>query len=326
LVRDSVFGRAGRGFVTAVLGLCLIALIGGAFGWLSPNLDLLANARSHLIGIAAFAAFALWLDERPVLVMMLGTFLTFAGHAILAQEAQGPLLTTARAAPAQSPGRWTVLSLNTSRSLGDLDTLTDGLVTANADVLVLTEFGPSKIEMLAELAKTYPYRADCARDWDCAIAILSRHPIVSSGSAPENDGPALAWATFGTGATALTVIGVQVAGPMGSTAIHARELASLPAAIQSHGGAVLVAGDFNTTPWSSAFARFEASSGLAHMGRFLPSYPSGAKGLPQLAIDHMFASKAVRFDEVWLGPDMGSDHRPLLATVEVPGQTVSSLP
>ena len=98
-MRNSFLSLAGRWLVTAVLGLSLIALIGGAFGSFSPDLDLLANARSHLAGIALFAALALWLDYRPVLVLTLGGFLTLAAHTILAQQAEAPLFSIAQAEP-----------------------------------------------------------------------------------------------------------------------------------------------------------------------------------------------------------------------------------
>jgi len=323
----SVLGQAARWLVRCVLAVSLLGLLAGAFGRYSTDLDLLANARGHLIGIAAFAGLALWLDYRPVVVLGLGAFLTLATHALLAQQYAGPLFSIANAAPVAGAGAWTVLSLNSWHNHPDPAALSDFLTDANADVLVLTEFGPNKIAELHTLEKTYPYRVECAAQWECAIAVLSRHPFTSSGSNPEGArGPAMAWVTFGAGEQAFTVMGVHVAGPLRSSAVHARELFSLAGTVRGFSGKIVVAGDFNTTPWTSAFARFGEVSHLAHMGRFLPSYPAGTKGLPQLAIDHMFASPSLRFDDVWLGPDVGSDHRPVLANVQLPQTVVSALP
>lgn len=318
-MRNGLLGRAGRWLVMAVLGVCLVGLAAGALGRYSADLDVLANARAHLACIAAFAALALWLDYRPVVVLGLGAFLTLAAHGLVAQQNEGPLAGSA------ASGRWTVLSLNTWHAHADPAALTDALIEANADVLVLTEFGPNKIAELHRLEKFYAYRADCAALWDCSIAVLSRHPFTTSGATPEGDGPARVWLTFGKGEDAFTVLGVHVLEPLRSSAIHARELSSLAGITLGISGKVLVAGDFNATPWTSGFARFEELSGLQHMGRYLPSFPSGRKGLPQLAIDHMFASQGVRFEEVWLGPDVGSDHRPVLANIVLPRQTVSAL-
>ena len=323
---QTVLGKAGRWLVKGVLLASLAGVMAGALGRVSPDLDVLANARGHLLGLAVFAALALWIDHRPVLVLALGAFLTLAGHAILAQQNEGPLLGPARSPLAQGAGRWTILSLNTWHAHPDAAGLADELADTNADVLVLTEFGPNKIAELHTLAKVYPYRVDCARAWDCAIAILSRHPFSASGSAPEGAGPAEAWLTFGTGEQAMTIMGIQAAGPLRSTVLHDRELASLASMARGFPGRLLIAGSFNTTPWTSAFARFGEGSGLAHMGRFLPSYPSGNSGLPQLAIDHMFASPGLRFADVWLGPDVGSNHRPVMAEIQLPETVLSALP
>jgi len=124
----------------------------------------------------------------------------------------------------------------------------------------------------------------------------------------------------------MTIVGIEVAGPLGSSKLHARQLSNLAGAVSGFVGKVVVVGSFSATPWTSAFSSFEQASGLVHMGRFLPSYPSGNGGLPQLAIDHMFASPGIRFEEAWLGPDVGSDHRPLFARVGLPRTVVSALP
>ena len=302
----------------------LIGLILGTLGRHAPELDLIANGRGHLLGLLVFAALALWLDYRPVLVVAMGMFLTLAAHALIAQQSQSPWI---GAAQASTRGSWRILSLNTWHNHPDLYALADQLIADKADILVLTEFGPNKISLLHTLEEAYPYRKDCAPDWECAVAVLSRHPFASSGSVSQTEGtgPARVWITFGVGVEALTVIGVHVMGPERSPWRHAREMADLAELIHRLPGQVVAAGDFNATPWSNSFSRFKDVSGLAHMGRFLPTYPSGSSRLPQLAIDHMFASPALHFDEVWLGEDMGSDHRPVVARITLPATLQASL-
>jgi len=321
----AILDRFGRRLVKGVLLLSLASLIAGALGRYSPELDLFANARGHLLGLFAFAVLALWLDYRPVLVLALGTFITLAGHALLAQQNEGPLFDAALAAASSQPGDWTVLSLNTDHKHSDSAGLADYLMSTGADLLVLTEFGPNKIAEFHQLERLYPYRVDCATDWDCSIAVLSRHPFTTAGSTPEGAGPAMAWITFGQGDQALTIIGTEIVQPLRSPVLHTREMAHLAAFAKEFKGRVLVAGDLNTTPWSSSFARFGEASGLTHMGHFLPTFPSGTEGLPQLALDHMFASPGIHFDEVWIGPDVGAAHRPLFAEVQVPNAKQAAL-
>ena len=319
----SRLSAAGRWVAWGVLTGSAAGLVLGALGRFSPELDVIANGRGHLIGLLGFAVLALWLDYRPVLVVALGAFITLAGHALLAQQSQSPWIGTAQAS---SPSSLSVLSLNTWHNHPDGYGLADQLIAAKADVLVLTEFGPNKISLLHTLQEAYPYRVDCAADWECAVALLSRHPFASSGSVSEaeGNGPARAWITFGAGAEAFTIMGVHIMGPTRSPWRHARETAALADLIHQLPGEVLAAGDFNTTPWTSGFSRFSKVSGLTHMGRFLPTYPSGGTRLPQLAIDHMFATPAIHFDDVWLGEDMGSDHRPVFARITLPAAVPAS--
>ena len=298
----------------------------GLLGRFSPELDLLANIRWHLLGFSFAALLALWINYRPMLVLALGGCLTLSAHTLIAQESEWPPIGAKRIAGTQA-GSWTILSLNTWHHHPDPEGLAGYLAAANADVVVLTEMGPNKLAMLHTLKAAYPYRKDCVGDWDCAIAVLSRHPFTASGSVPESDasGPARVWLTFGTGKAALTVIGTHIQEPLRSPRLHLFQLAQLAWATRNLHGEMLVAGDINTTPWSNAYRDFTEQSGLHPMGRFLPTFPAGSAGLPQLAMDHIFASGAVTFDEVWLGPDVASDHRPVLARIMLPAETLAAL-
>lgn len=315
---------AGRKFAWLVL-LASVAAIGLGFaGRLVPELDLIANARGHLFGLSVAAVLALWLNYRPVLIIALGAFLTLATHSLIAQQSEFPLIGAAQASG--SKNSWTVLTLNTWHHHPDQDALADYLMTSNADILVLTEFGPNKIGLLHALEEKYPYRKDCADQWDCALAVLSRRPFDASGQAAATDAsPARVWISFGTGADRLTILGAQLTDALHWPRLHRLQMAELANATHDLRGQVLVAGDFNTTPWSAGYADFVARSGLAPMGAFLPSYPAGGKGLPQLAIDHMFATNGIAFQQAWIGPDVLSTHRPLLARVTLPANAQTAL-
>jgi endonuclease/exonuclease/phosphatase (EEP) superfamily protein YafD len=323
----SVFEEIGRRFVWAVLFASMAAFGLSFLGRMVPEFDLLADARGHLAGLALAAYLALILGYRPVMVLAMGAFLTLATHSLIAQRSDVPLIGAAQASPgAASKDSWTVLTLNTWHHHPDQDVLAAYLMSSGADVLVLTELGPNKFGLLQALESTYPYRKDCADTWDCSLAVLSRHPFTGSGEAAATDGsPARAWISFGAGKDQLTIMGAQLTDALRWPRTHRLQMHELAGMAQRLPGQLLVAGDFNTTPWSAAYEDFTAVSGLTPMGRFLPSYPAGDKGLPQLAIDHMFGSSAVRFQEVWLGPDVQSMHRPLLARVALPRATLAAL-
>lgn len=296
----------------ATLALTLLA------AW-SPTIDVLSHGKGHLLGLVLASGAALMIGYRPVLITALGLFLTLAVHALLGLSWQGPLTTPAQAATAIGTS-WKVISFNTWHANRHHRDLVEFIDRARADVVLLYEFGPDKIALLHDLERNYPYREGCAEMWQCSVVILSRHPFSAAGIADreQSGGPARVWLQFGTGPSSLTVIGAHVLRPIDGPGAHWHELDQLAAVVQEAGGRVILAGDLNATPWSSGFQSFMVKSGLQHMNRFIPTFPAGRRGLPQLAIDHIFASPGMAISDVRLGPDTGSDHRPLLATIEIP--------
>lgn len=76
-------------------------------------------------------------------------------------------------------------------------------------------------------------------------------------------------------------------------------------------GPVVVAGDLNTTMWSSAYRGLEKREfENSRAGRgLLATWPSG---FPVLPIDHVLHTDEVATCGMGVGPEIGSDHRPLV--------------
>lgn len=86
-------------------------------------------------------------------------------------------------------------------------------------------------------------------------------------------------------------------------------------------GPAVVAGDVNATPWSAAFRRFEAGSGLMSTQRgfgIQATFPADANPLVRIPIDHVFVSPDLRVADRRLGPALGSDHFPVVVDIVVP--------
>ncbi|RMH05235.1 MAG: hypothetical protein D6702_00860 [Planctomycetota bacterium] len=80
----------------------------------------------------------------------------------------------------------------------------------------------------------------------------------------------------------------------------------------------VILGDFNSTPWASRFRRLRRRAGLRDSlaGRGLQgSWPVALPGPLRLPIDHALVGPGLRVLERRLGPEIGSDHLPLLLTV-----------
>lgn len=130
------------------------------------------------------------------------------------------------------------------------------------------------------------------------------------------------WVDLPGGGEPFTVIGVHALWPMPSRRAWGqdRNIASLTARLDR--GALILAGDFNSTQWSFRQRVADAAFGLERRDRATPTWPArlplfrGA-GFPVafLSIDHIYAGPAWRTVSVRRGPSVGSDHYPLIAVL-----------
>ena len=77
---------------------------------------------------------------------------------------------------------------------------------------------------------------------------------------------------------------------------------------------LLIAGDFNLTPFSWKLSKFSWQTGLKRYSTYTRSWP-GHRYAPAFLIDHMFSDDTFRPLDVRVGPPLGSDHLPIIATV-----------
>jgi endonuclease/exonuclease/phosphatase (EEP) superfamily protein YafD len=78
---------------------------------------------------------------------------------------------------------------------------------------------------------------------------------------------------------------------------------------------LIVAGDLNLTPWSSALRGLDGAIGLERRDRALFSWPALASPWPILPIDHLYAGSDWRTVSLTRGPRLGSDHYPIVAVL-----------
>ena len=77
---------------------------------------------------------------------------------------------------------------------------------------------------------------------------------------------------------------------------------------------VLVLGDLNASPWSSHFRRFLRDSGLRDSAQGRGVQPTWPAGMPWLwiPIDHCLHSPQLQVVARHVGPNLGSDHYPVV--------------
>ena len=145
------------------------------------------------------------------------------------------------------------------------------------------------------------------------VVVFSRVPL-SSATIHKGPGPnsgTLLRSTAALGGGVLNIIAVHPVPPMTAKLTDERDkhiglLAPLARDL------FFIAGDFNATPWTPVFADIPGK----RIGAYLLA-PTWQSKLPLLGlpIDHMMASPALRVSRYEVGPDLGSDHRALLARV-----------
>lgn len=79
---------------------------------------------------------------------------------------------------------------------------------------------------------------------------------------------------------------------------------------------LIVAGDFNLTPWSAALKELDHGFGIERRTHGLPTWPARFAWMPPfMSIDQIFAGPHWQVISIERGPRLGSDHFPLLATL-----------
>ncbi len=210
----------------------------------------------------------------------------------------------------------TVASFNSLYDNEQVEAVRAEIERLDADIITLVELGPNKHGLLKVLAERYPHQAECfAMDY-CHLALLSKFPLENSSARTGWDGPPMIVAKLGAEFGGLTIIGAHTLRFPHALA-QFRQIKALSGFIDTLPGHKLVMGDFNATPFSRITSTLANQTGLRRL-TWLPSWPSHVH-LPQMAIDHIFASPGIRaLESERIGQSAGSDHYPIIIRLAVP--------
>lgn len=209
-----------------------------------------------------------------------------------------------------------------------------GLAQRSADVITVAELTPEAIERLGDagINTAFPHSHLFPAPGAAGIGIWSRYPLSVLSPPPHLRGfllpaarlqiPGVRFSTIIAGAHVMS----PVAGDADTVNDWREDLASAKAyldhfATDAGPGAVIVGGDFNSTPDVRQFRDLLTNGyrdAVEQTGSgFAPTFPSDAWYPPIITIDHVLTRNAsvasVRTIDI-----AGSDHRALLVTVRVP--------
>lgn len=191
------------------------------------------------------------------------------------------------------------------------------------DILFLSEVSkPTMVELQSRLNYPHDYRTSGGNN-----ALLSRYPILEATT--TDFGVKAKGRTFSLVATLqvederVTVLGIHPPVPIFQSFFHIRnrQLDTFAQASRSIEGKLVVLGDFNATPWSAHFQRFERLSQLQNAGRrqwiWATWYFKQALRTRYIKIplDHI-ETRGFKVLKTWTGQPGGSDHKPIVTVLQ----------
>ncbi|OSP56731.1 endonuclease/exonuclease/phosphatase family protein [Pseudoruegeria sp. SK021] len=264
-----------------------------------------------LAALPVIAAVALLGGRLLALVLLLGTLIGGAGLVVQHRAMSQPVDATAR-------NDLTVLWYNMLwTNPTDPDRMVAALIASEADVVLLAEPGYLR-GIRHRLTEAFPYQTGC--DTTCGIVALSRIPVAKTvriQPGPLQADRIMVLELDLPGRAPLTLAAMHLIKPWyyGITEV---EMDSVLTTINGIDGPLIVAGDFNSAPWSQRMRWVARSTGLALPRRPIPTWPAAAGPLA-VPLDHILVrdGPVLRRLEPW-GDGLGSDHRGLLAEISLP--------
>jgi endonuclease/exonuclease/phosphatase (EEP) superfamily protein YafD len=302
----------------AVLPLALVASLRLIAHDATPEL-LALNALTQWLYLPAWPALgvALWL-RRPRLALCAG--LLVAAHIVWL----GPSNLLPASSVARGRGRpLRVMSANVYAFNRHAADIVAEIRAARPDVLLVQELSPRGQALLdtQPLRALLPQRKTLVRDDAFGIGIYARVPFAAE--LLELDGPPALRADLDLGGVQLRIYNVHTIPPVTPAGARrwARMMERLLGWTRQEQGALLVAGDLNATPHTRGYQRL-LSDRLrgAHEDRrrgLATTWPNGRSLVPSIRLDHLLVSPQVAVLDVREGIGRGSDHRPLIADLEV---------
>jgi endonuclease/exonuclease/phosphatase (EEP) superfamily protein YafD len=298
---------------SAGLGLVAVTLFSflGSATWLG---ELTTHFRPHLAA-AALVVMALAAVSRARLAALAGAACLLANAAPLVPYLGG----TAVAAHQGSVFR--VLTVNLHTDGADYESVAALIERERPDLVALTEIGPRTAPLVERVRDLLPTTLGGEREGPFEVLLLTRWRPEAY-RVDRSVGPQFPVSRVRLcRETCLDVVALHAARPLddGGSWRSAQLALAARLAADREGPAVLV-GDLNLTPWSPAFGRLLDASSLRDTALGRGIAPTWLSSIPfiGLPIDHVLVSPDIAVQARRVGPDVGSDHFPVIAELVLP--------
>jgi endonuclease/exonuclease/phosphatase (EEP) superfamily protein YafD len=189
------------------------------------------------------------------------------------------------------------------------------------DVIGLVEVDQQWLDAIAPALTGYTGRIEAPRADNFGVAIYARGEVDGAAAELAASVPTVV-AAVRIANTQLNVIVTHPLPPMSGAALKQQDeqFEAVAARVRSSNGPVIVMGDLNATPWSRLFLRFQRGSGLCDTRSgfgLQATFPASSRFL-RIPIDHVLVSCSVGVSDRRVGPDVGSDHLPVVVDLVLP--------
>jgi endonuclease/exonuclease/phosphatase (EEP) superfamily protein YafD len=309
---SGMIGTAGAVACTAtVLGFC------GRFGWL---LDLFSHFRvQYFLALVVAAALLLFSQQRKT-AACLGVFAIINLVVIL------PLYFGRTVEAGEHESMLRAMLINVKTESGDPILVAKTLSEMNPQIVVLEEINSRWLIDLKESLQAYPNSCVRPREDNFGIGLFSKFPLSNAAVVDigEVKVPSIL-ADVRIGTTTLRVIATHPLPPAGARYSQWRNshLDRIPDYVPNDGSSILLLGDLNVSPWNHHFKQLLTRTGLrdSSKGRGVqPTWPAG-NPLLLIPIDHCLHSRDVMILRKKIGPNVGSDHYPVIVDIAIQGRS-----
>jgi len=302
-------------FGPPLLLVTTLAASAGSWHW---SFDLASHFRCYYFIVALGWLLTICRQPRKSSLICLTCAVVWNGGLILpyywpqAQPAMPDEATTVR-----------IVSLNVLTANPDKPAVIKYLRDRDPDLMVVMEVDMDWAWALQELKDSYPHRLIQPRADNFGIGLLSKWPLTEAklvnfaGTELPN-----VVARIQRDGHEFQIIATHPLPPIGAHNTQERnaQLRELADYVKRSNITTIVAGDFNATPWSSAFQDFAARSGLkdSALGRGVQGSWNAKSWLIRIPIDHVLTPQQSLVTHRAIGPAVGSDHFPVEATIVLP--------
>jgi len=191
----------------------------------------------------------------------------------------------------------------------------------DADVVLLQEIDEAWVTRLKPWSIRYPHRMEYAQPDNFGIGLYSRQELLHRRFDPldEKTTPTIG-IRFHFDGLDVQLLAIHTLPPVSPSYWSTRnqQLESIGRWCRGAAGTGMVVGDLNITPFSPFFTKLMQEGGLTHARRgfgLIPTWPANGPAF-WIPLDTVLVQEQLRVVGIHRGPDVGSDHHPILVRIQ----------